>query len=365
MPFHVTTVLYLVSRLRPSGPTNQLYYLLKYLDDEFDPIVLTLSPEPPDTELPRFQELGVQYETWGLSRLKGLIYGSKRLRSAVKKYDPDIIQTQGIRADTLSAMFLRGYPRITTVRNYPYDDYPAKFGDLQGKAMAWEHLRMYKQIDHPIACSETIAELIDSHGVETEVIHNGVDQHKFTPSSADERRQLREKLDLPQDREIIISVGSLISRKDPQTLIKGFQKSKLDATLVFLGDGPLREECESLAADDVRFEGHVDNVSEYLQASDYFASASTSEGLPNCVMEALATGLPVCLSDIKPHLELLRDVSVGTMFPVESVVGVSEALVELVDAESDKESQSRAVVEDHFTAKKMSENYQTLYQRIK
>ena len=365
-----TDILYLVSRLRSSGPTNQLYYILKHLDDEFNATVLTLSPEPEDTELPRFRELGVDYETLGLSRWEGLLYGPRRLRRFVNEYDPAIVQTQGIRADTLSALFLSEYPRITTVRNYPYDDYPAKFGTIQGKAMAAEHIRMYRRIDYPVACSETIADRMRPHGIDAIPIQNGVDTEQFSPVDKTEKARLRKEFDIPGAATVFISVGALIPRKNPLDVIKEFQAADVeDSMLLILGDGPLREECEILAANDDRItiEGWVNNVRDYLGASDYFVSASSSEGLPNTVMEALAAGLPVLLSDIQPHQEILQyNSDVGILFDIEEANTLQNKIENLWDKEYDSpSSKARQMITQELAAETMSTKYQSLYTNVR
>ncbi|WP_252699104.1 glycosyltransferase [Natronosalvus vescus] len=362
-----TDLLYIVSTLRRSGPTNQLYYILKYLDEEFDATVLTLSPEPEDTELPRFRNLDITYDTLGLSRVEGVTIGPKRLRSVVSKHDPDVIHTQGIRADTLSAAFLSKYPRVTTIRNYPYDDYPAKFGKLQGTAMAWEHLRVFNRLDQPVACSKTIAGMVEPHGIDAVPIQNGVDHHKFTPPTDSRKKELRRELELPEEKRIFVSVGSLIPRKDPELLIRGFVQSDLsDSLLLFLGDGPLRESCEELArtTSSIKFKGWVENVNEYLQAADYFVTASHSEGLPNAVMEALSTGLPVCLSDIDPHRELVTSHTEGVFFEIGKRDNLEKALHTLVNSDYERNSNlARDTAVNQLSAEHMSHEYQQIYNR--
>lgn len=53
---------------------------------------------------------------------------------------------------------------------------------------------------------------------------------------------------------------------------------------------------------------------EYLQCADYTISASLSEGLPNSTLESLACGVPMILSDIDPHKEIMRVGDFGVMF---------------------------------------------------
>src|SRR5699024_7455453 len=104
-------------------------------------------------------------------------------------------------------------------------------------------------------------------------------------------------------------VGSLIPRKNPVTLVKGFLESKANenSILLVIGDGPLKSNIYNMVKDSkhIMLKGQIFNVSDFLKASDYFISVSLSEGLPNTVLEAMSTGLPVCLSNIPPHTEIL------------------------------------------------------------
>ena len=92
-------------------------------------------------------------------------------------------------------------------------------------------------------------------------------------------------------------------------MVRAFQASANGgkAVLLFAGDGPLARACKGLAGGDPRihFLGQISNVQDYLQVADVFVSAALSEGLPNTVLEAMASGLPTVLSDIPAHREIL------------------------------------------------------------
>lgn len=363
-------VLYIVSTLERSGPTNQLFNLVENLNNDVRPTILTLSPKPRQTDRSRFREAGHDVQSLSLSRLQSAVYGPYRLRKKVTSIDPDIVHTQGIRADSLSAFFLTHYPQVTTVRNYPLDDYPELYGGFQGHLMARHHIWMYRRLDYPIGCSKTIANFLQQHGVSATAIQNGVNCKMFCPPANGQPMRVRKKLNLSRDDPIGVSVGGLIPRKDPQTVIRGFLSSEeaSNGQLVFLGDGPLREECERLAAgsENVRFEGRVEEVATYLKAADYFVSASKSEGLPNAVMEALASGLPVCLSDIPQHREILEyDHNAGVLFNVGAESMLADQLDSLVqDDEWIHWSVPRQLAENHLSATRMAAQYQDLYRRI-
>ena len=68
-------LLFLASTLRRGGPTTQLLNIVRYLDgDRFEPVVVTLSPEPADSMRSSFENLGVRVESLLLSRLRGMVH---------------------------------------------------------------------------------------------------------------------------------------------------------------------------------------------------------------------------------------------------------------------------------------------------
>lgn len=363
-------VLYIASTLARTGPTNQLYYTMKNLNREiFEPYILTLSPEPKDTLIDKFRGINVQIHSLNLSRLKGVLVGDTQVKNFVNKIHPDIIHTSGLRADEISISLTSMSKCISTLRNYPYEDYPMKFGNLKGTLMAKKHMKAISKMEHPIACSYSLKEIFEEkHGFNLKVVQNGVDVSRFNSITEKEKSELRTKLNLPPKVKIYISVGALITRKDPETVIQAFIKSSSeDEYLVLLGEGSLKEELsQKYSNDNIIFKGSVPNVDEYLKTADIFISASLSEGLPNTVLEALATGLPVILSDINQHKEILNlNSSAGLLAKpgkVESFVGAFKKISEL-DYEKMKNS-AQEIIKDHLDASIMSSKYQELYQKL-
>ena len=97
-------LLYVVSTLRSSGPTNQLLGIIKNLNKNlFETKVLTLSPEVTNTMINKFISEGIEVDSLKLNRIHFGIYGKKRLKKYIDQYSPDIIHTQGVRADSTVA----------------------------------------------------------------------------------------------------------------------------------------------------------------------------------------------------------------------------------------------------------------------
>lgn len=365
------SVCYVLSTLESSGPTNQLFDTVAHLDrDRFEPFVLTLSPEPDDSARHRFQNLDIDVSSLGLSRLEGFLEGRSAIRSFIEKNQPDVVHSHGVRADFLSATQLANYERVSTIHNYPYADYPRLYGRLRGTPIAWLHCYSLRQIDYPIACSPSVERAVESHGVTADCIPNGVDADRYAPPSRERVTAVRQRLGLPTDEPVFVSVGAFIERKDPETLLRGFLESDVSdsSTLVMVSDGPLRERCLDIAQgdDSVRLPGRVESVQEYLHAADYFVSASRAEGLPLAVLEALSSGLPVCLSDIGPHRDVLDIRSeAGRTFDPGSIAALADALESLVSHNYDLMSATaREIVTEELNATRMSKRYQHLYERI-
>ncbi len=95
-------ILYVVSTLKRSGPTNQLYNIVNNLDLKlFSYLIVTLSSEPKDSMKSAFLNVNSEIYSLNFSRLGGLLRASLNLKNIIAEYNPDIIHSQGIRSDKL------------------------------------------------------------------------------------------------------------------------------------------------------------------------------------------------------------------------------------------------------------------------
>ena len=354
-------IMYVVSTLKSSGPTNQLFNIVTNLPKNVDVLVVTLSPEERGSQLPRFLKASIRIKSLSLGRFEGVFRGKSKLREVIDAFAPDIIHSQGIRADKLMSTLDCSEMWVMTSRNYPFDDYPMKFGRFKGKLMAFTHMRAMKKCRHVVACSKAISEQLAHNFVVSKVIQNGV--------ALPEEQSLVKKSVRNSEGAVFVTVGSLINRKNTSFIIKAFNEFRKNnlAKLYILGDGPLLGELKSIAGQDVVFTGNVNNVTDYLINSDYFISASYSEGLPNTVLEALACGLPCILSNIPSHAEIaLESSSCIKLFDLEK--GAVSLLHILTGLENYFSSDAKQMASDlalnTFSSKTMSAKYYNLYSEI-
>ena len=112
--------------------------------------------------------------------------------------------------------------------------------------------------------------------------------------------------------------------------------------------------------------GSVSNVNEYLQASDIYITSSKSEGLPNGVLEAMAVGLPVIMSDIEQHKEVFnQNNKIGRLYRIgdandciQKILSMKKEVREFCGEEAYQ------CAHECFGADQMSAKYQAEYIRI-
>jgi glycosyltransferase involved in cell wall biosynthesis len=196
-----------------------------------------------------------------------------------------------------------------------------------------EFLKLYDSFDAIVCNSPELHTLLTrTIGVQTKVVDipNGVDLARFSPASTPiyqaQRRELRSKLGINEEDVVIICVGGIQPRKGPDLAIRAWnnlqhQKSKVHLLLIGPSAGTNSNPDfqnytatitslvnSSTAPERVHFMGHVDNVEDYLRASDIFLLPTSREGTPNAALEAMASGLPVILTQ---HLGMSSSLGVA------------------------------------------------------
>lgn len=157
------------------------------------------------------------------------------------------------------------------------------------------------------ACSDDLARRAVALGADAariETVPYGVDVGRFRPRSA-AASQLRTLLGLPHGVPLLFAAGRLVRKKGFEYLIEALPHLP-DAVLAVAGGGTLANELRERAAaagvaNRVHFLGDIsqDAVADYLAEADVFVAPSVRDdsgnvdGLPNVVLEALASGAPL------------------------------------------------------------------------
>ena len=185
--------------------------------------------------------------------------------------------------------------------------------------------------------------------MEHHVVPNGIDTDEFSPADAETKRRVRAELGI--DGELVIGhVGGLREVKNHLLMVRVFdalRETVSGARLLFVGDGPQRTAVESevarrgLAAY-VQLAGLQTAVPDYLRCMDLFWFPSRFEGMPNAMMEAQATGLPVVASDVPSVRQHVPDTATGCLVEPRDERRWLEVLQRLAGDEALRREQGRA-----------------------
>ena len=365
-------ILYIMTHCTKSGPIQQMLNLIKYLDPNvFRANLITIYNE--DTNglslLNEYKKV-IPHTFIPISKKEILLGKTKAIKKALDDFQPDIIHSFGVFPDYMITRI--GYENhVLTSRNYIYEDYPDQYGKVVGTLLAWIHLYAIKHTKYACCCSESLHDIyLKRLGVDLPFIRNGVDISNFALPSENEKEQLKERFNLPLDKPTIVYGGVFNDRKNQEFLLKCVAGKKEFENFVFLllGDGAeysrLKEQYDKYK--NIIMPGNTTEMSNYLKASDYYVSTSKSEGLPNGVLEAMACGLPVFLSDILQHREILNvNPECGSTYLAGDMNSFQDRFFAFMLR--DKYFMSKSAFEsvrNFFSAQIMSENYQKLYLKI-
>lgn len=369
-------IVYVITNCKNSGPMNQTLNIIKNLNrDIFEPIVVTLFEEDlGNSVVQRYLDVVPEFYCLKMSKMKSIIEGRKKLAALLTEINPDLIHGLGMPPYTMSLGY-KNAVHLVTLRNYCYQDYPDKYGKVLGKLFAYKDMclieKQIKKGETFITCSQSLSQIYnDKHAMKFDFIRNGVDISKYSFGYTEDKQELKLRLGIPGGKLVIATTGQFIPRKNQRFIIEGILKTSIkdDFYMILMGDGPDLKELKSEYGLDSRFlfTGNVNNVDEYLKASDMYISASKSEGMPNGVLEAMASGLPVVLSDIPQHLEVLEiNDSYGEQYKIGDLNSFVQAVNKVATKDLCKMSvEARRVAVEYFAASKMSYKYQELYEKL-
>jgi glycosyltransferase involved in cell wall biosynthesis len=241
--------------------------------------------------------------------------------------------------------------------------------------LRWRN-RALRLADAFVAICSVMADEFQEHGVHPQAIYeipNSVGTNRFHPVSDVEKRQLRRELNLPPDDILVTFTGRLVSYKGLPLLLRIWQAIHHEhrrARLLIVGTGGLDiHNCEAelrayTQAHDlgssVCFTGAVENVHQYLQASDLFVFPTEREAFGISLIEAMACALPV----ISTHVGGLADILVhrqnGWVIEAGDGQQLGEALHRLMTdpaLRADLGASARRTVEERYTTEQVVQAY--------
>jgi glycosyltransferase involved in cell wall biosynthesis len=266
-------------------------------------IAIAANPNSPLIQNAKKANLEVIEINLSKKNIKNLI----SLRTAIKNFSPDVISCHSSTDHWLSALariFLKNPPKIVRTRHISAQvtrNLPTKW--------------LYRNAtSHIITTGIAIKKQLTSDNfLPIEMITSiptGIDSNKYYPGNINNARA---SLKLPLNKIIIGTVATLRSWKGHSYLIEAFSKiNNSELLLIIVGDGPqmsnLTKQINQLNLQNkVILTGNKTDVLPYLQAFDIFAFPSyANEGVPQSILQAMATGLPIltcCIGGIPEAIQ--------------------------------------------------------------
>lgn len=233
------------------------------------------------------------------------------VRSVFDEFRPDLIECQDAYnlpwaaighktrqpATALVAAYCTDFPTVYVDR--PISKWLGRLAGAAASRLCYHYCgRLYRHFDAVYAMSENGgAARLRSLGVpEVDVVPLGVELGQFAPGKRDER--LRHRLGIDEGQPLLIYAGRLDHEKRPNVVVDAFRKlpSSLGATLLLLGDGPLREQFTDRTSERIFAPGYCRDRSDlaaWLASADLYVSAMADETFGISIIEAQASGLPV------------------------------------------------------------------------
>lgn len=369
-------IVFVETNCKKNGPIKQTLNIIRFIDrNVFEPSLLTVWPEDSDNSMiEEYKKLEIPVLSAKLTKKESILFGNREVRKLLEQLKPDIVQGVGMPPYRMTLGYKEAI-HFVTLRNYCYEDYPDYYGKILGTLMAFLDISLIKkrmEVGEPfVTCSESLTRLYKSRqNMKIPYIRNGVDVSQYTKRDITKTADVRKNLELPLDKIIYVYSGGFIDRKNQREAITAFLRMKKNdvAVLLLLGDGTNYEALKSEFSQrqNILFRGKVSNVNEYLHASDVYLATSKSEGLPNGVLEAMACGLPVLLSDIPQHMEVLEaDPECGHSYKLSDVEQLSTLMDQMLGEDLiEMGERSYKAVMENFTAEGMSKRYQNFYLKL-
>jgi len=289
-----------------------------------------------------------------------------QLRRIIKKERIDIIHTHGYKSDILGFITARlsGSHCVATPHGFDQSDKATGFY----VRVSYHVLRRCNCVTPISAGLVNDVARIGVAPAKTRLILNGVDL-----SEIDAVKNSPEPARLHADSmKFLIHIGRLIEHKNIAAIIRAFDllwHDRQDVRLLLVGEGPqekmLRDLSNSLpCGPGVEFLGYREDRLELLRRAHVVAMASKSEGIPRCLMEAMAMEVPIAAFDVTGVDRLVLHEKTGLLAPFGDVEALKNRFARVLDhplLARQLADNGRRYIEQNFSARRMAQEFTDLY----
>ncbi len=327
------SIAFCITELDPGGAERALVQLVTRLDRRrWEPVVYCLAGE--GELVAELKSHGIPVTCLG-ARGVGSLSVIPRLSSLLRKQRPAILQTFLYHANIVGRIAGR-------MARVPHVVAGIRVAEQRSRFRLWLDRKTDRWVERHVCVSEAVAKFSIERGrlpaEKIAVIANGVDAERYQTAAAADTTQFG----IPAGAPIVLFVGRLDAQKGPLDLLHALRLLSArhdDVHALFVGEGSLREEMEAaIRASEFQQRVHLigwrNDVPELMKAASCLVLPSYWEGMPNVILEAMASGLPVIATEVEGTTELLqrggKSGELGLLVPVGSPAMLAEGIEQIL-----------------------------------
>ena len=344
-------VLRIINRFNIGGPTYNATFLSRFLDDEYETLLIGGLPEKEEADsLHILEEYGLSpmliSEMQRVPSFKSDKAAYRKIKQIIEEFKPDIVHTHAAKAGALGRKAAKacGVPVIVhTFHGHVFHSY---FGKVKTNIFKFIERRLAKKSDGIIAISDIQKqELANVHKIcpsnKIKVIPLGFDLDKFQKETS-KREDVRKKYNLQKEEIAIAIIGRLAPIKNHALFLSVVEdvlkKTSKKVKFFIVGDGEERANIEERVADlnaefkdAILMTSWIKNIGEFNAGMDIICLTSNNEGTPVSLIEAQAGNLAVVSTDVGGVRDIVKEGETGYIVPKNNVNLFSEKLLFLIE----------------------------------
>jgi glycosyltransferase involved in cell wall biosynthesis len=352
-------VLRIINRLNLGGPTFNAAYLTKFMEPEFDTLLVSGMKDAAEESsefIVKNLDLHPVYMPEMYRELNPFRdYKSYyKLRKIIDEFKPDIVHTHAAKAGAVGrlAAIHSGVPIILhTFHGHVFHSY---FGSVKTRMFLEIERYLAKRTTKIIALSELQRnELVNEFKIAPKdkfaIVPLGFDLSKFETDKENKRRAFRTKYNVADDEIAIGIVGRLVPIKNHEMFLKAIhlvtQKTQRKIRVFIIGDGEQRQNIEAIATNLglkfdntnptapnlLTFTSWIKEIDVSNAGMDIIALTSKNEGTPVSLIEAQASGKPIVSTTVGGIENIVLENKTALLSPKDDVESFAENLLKLIE----------------------------------
>ena len=361
-----------------SGASLQCRQLIRLLRGRAEFLVLTTTTDPALAPEDRVDETDVSRVFVDPASAASKATAAMRLAAVLTRLRDrfDIVHLHGFSQKTMLVMAMaRAFGKRIAIKltSFGHDD------ALSMRRSGMAAFEFYQRADCFIGVSPQFGTAHRAAGLAPEryvSVPNGVDLMRFTPAAAGERRTARRALGLDPDRPVVLFVGFFSHEKRPDLLYQAWAdvtERGLASTLLLVGptrstyyeidagmaDALKEDAAERGLLDRIAFVEHTHAIEQCYKAADVFALPTLREGMPNVILESMASAVPPIVTNLEGVTDwIVEDGVTGLLVPPNDRSALADALTKLLSDTPRRETMGHAArtsVEARFSAQRTAD----------